>query len=177
MCVNQLLFLLEYLLDKLFVVGAQVLDIGTVLLLKLGLCLHLAIQVVHLYNLDGRPVPDNRHPWLRLLCLSVFILLVLWLLFDLRGGWLNYFLDVGRCHLRRCLRPLQQLVHPWRADFWLLTEEVLLATAARRQVRRRSHIRIPRRDLALVRRGTPSSSLHSVIIDLTARDSAICRCG
>ena len=107
-------------------VSTQVVDIGTVLLLEHGLRLHLAVQVVHLYYLDWRPVPESWRPLL-LLCLSL-ITLMLWLFHN--------FLEMTRSHLSRRLWPLH-LVHPRRsnnANLWLLTEEVLLTVAAHSQV-------------------------------------------
>ena len=59
MSVNQLLFFLKYLLNKLLVVCAQVLDIASVMLLKLGLSLHPGTQILHFYYLDWRAFLRN----------------------------------------------------------------------------------------------------------------------
>ena len=99
MSVNQLLFFLKYLLNKLLVVCAQVLDIASVMLLKLGLRLYPSTQILHFYYLDRRAFPKN---W--------SLLLLLWLLNHLRRC-LN-FLNIGSCNLSRSLWSLH-LAHFW----------------------------------------------------------------
>ena len=163
MSVNQLLFFLKYLLNKLLVVCAQVLDIASVMLLKLGLRLYPSTQILHFYYLDRRAFPKN---W--------SLLLLLWLLNHLRRC-LN-FLNIGSCNLSRSLWSLH-LAHFWwsRSNFWLLTEEILLAATACSQVRCRSVVWITRRNFTFVGRYA-RSCLDSITINLTARNPAICCC-
>ena len=48
---NQLLFLLEDFLYELLVVVAQIVDIASILLLELDLCLNSRVKLVYLYDL------------------------------------------------------------------------------------------------------------------------------